>query len=135
MAGAAGRVGLVGGFWAMHASDAKGQIRYQPVEGLAQRFTPAYQHIVMRRNKVIGTRCHSCAKAPLDAVALGRVARFLGHGKTNAGRGLGRGDGLQPKRRAPGAIAPGSPNELASLLQAAQSACRLIHGRHPARRP
>jgi len=135
MAGAAGRIGLVGGFWTMHTSDAKGQIRDQPVKRLAQRFTLAYQHIVMARHKVTGACCHSCAKAAPDAIALGRIARFFGDGKPDARPIVNRDNCLQPKRRAPGAIAPGGPNELASLFQPAQRAIGLNHGRHPATGP
>jgi hypothetical protein len=93
----------------VHAPDGRSQIGNQLAEGLAQRFPSTDQHIVMMVAKVIGACCHSRAKAALDAIALGRIARLLGDGKANAGHRIVGWRCLQPKRRPPGAIAPGSP--------------------------
>jgi hypothetical protein len=89
----------------------------------------------MRRHKVTRACCHSRAKTTLDAIALGRIPGFLRDGEANAGVRLWRGYSLQPKRRTPGAIAPGGSLELRTLGEPTQLCGRLIHGRHPATRP
>src|SRR5690606_2491183 len=99
------------------------------------RFALTDQHIVMRGLKVTRASCHSRAKTALDAIALWRIARLLGDGEADAGIRLRRGDSLQAKRRTPGAIAPGGPLKLRTLGEPAQFCARLLHGRHPARRP
>jgi hypothetical protein len=74
----------------------------------------------MRGRKVISASCHSRAKATLDATTLWRIASLFGDGEANTGVRLGRGNRLQPKRRTPGAIAPGGSLELRTLGEPAQ---------------
>ncbi|GHA23792.1 hypothetical protein GCM10007989_19170 [Devosia pacifica] len=71
--------------------------------------------------KVIGTLCHGRTQAPLDPVALWRVAGFLGHGEADTDIIITIGHCLQPKRRPPGAQAPGSSQKLPPRLQMAQA--------------
>ncbi len=99
----------------VHAHERGAQIGNQLAKGLAQRFRLADQHIVMRGLKVTRTSCHSRTKTPFDPIALWRIARLLGDGEADAGFRLRRGDGLQRKRRTPGAIAPGGPLKLRTL--------------------
>ena len=61
----------------------------------------------MSGHKVTRACCRSRTKAALYAVALGGVADFLGHREANARLWFGTWNGLQCKRRTPGAIAPG----------------------------
>lgn len=119
----------------MHAHDQRAQIGDQLGKGFAQRFPSSDQHIVMVGDKVTRACSHSRAKATFYAVALGGIAGFLGHRKADTGLGLGSGDRLQTKRRAPGAIAPGSPLKLRTLDKPAQRPGWLLYGRHPATAP
>jgi hypothetical protein len=117
------------------AHDQRAQIGNQLGEGFAQRFPPSDQHIVMVGSKVTRACCHSRAKAAFYAVAFGRIAGFLGDSEADTRlRVLGR-DRLQPKRRAPGAIAPGSPLKLGTLDQPTQRVRPVPDGRHPATAP
>lgn len=93
----------------MHAGDAGDKVRNQFVKGFAQRFAPSHQHIVMAGPKVTRASCHSRAKTAFYTIAFWGIAGFLGHGEAETGQGIGAVDRLQPKRRAPGAIAPGCP--------------------------
>ena len=119
----------------MYALDQRTQIGNQLGKGFAQRFPSSDQHIVMVSDKVTRACCHSRAKATFYAIALGGIARLLGDREADAGFGGFRGDHLQPKRRAPGAIAPGGPLKLAPLGQPAQGARLMFAGRHPAMAP
>lgn len=119
----------------MNALDQRAQIGNQLGEGFAERFPSSDQHIVMVRDKVTRACCHSRAKATFYAIALGRIASFFGNRETDAGFGALGGDHLQPKRRTPGAIAPGGPLKLAPLGQPAQGARLLLDGRHAATQP
>jgi len=96
----------------MHALDQRAEVGNKLVEGFGQRFAPPDEHIVMTDAKVTRACCGSGAQTTLYAVALGRVADFLGDGEADTGfRRCGRHD-LQAKRRPPGAIAPGSLEKL-----------------------
>ena len=119
----------------MYALDQRTQIGNQLGKGFAQRFPSSDQHIVMVRDKVTRTCCHSRAKTTFYAIALWGIAGLLGDREADAGFGSIHGDHLQPKRRTPGAIAPGGPLKLRTLDKPAQRLGRLLHGRHPASRP
>lgn len=93
----------------MYPLDQDFQIGHQLVEGLAKGLPASDQHIIVVGSKVTRASCHSGAKTAFYAVALGRIAGFLGDGEAHPGRFIGNGRGLQSKRRPPGAIAPGSP--------------------------
>jgi hypothetical protein len=79
---------------------------------VGERFSPSHQHIVVASMKVTRASGHSSPQATFYAISLGGIANFLGYGETNPRHGIGRGHGLQPKRRTPGAIAPGGPLKL-----------------------
>ena len=119
----------------MYARDKRAQVGDQLGKGFAERFPSSDQHIVMLSDKVTRASCHSGAKATLYAIAFGGVAGFLGDREADAGLCLSHRDGLQPKRRAPGAIAPGSPLKLGTLGKPAQGAGLVLAGRHPATAP
>ena len=119
----------------MDAHDQRAQIVDQLGKWFCQRFTPSNQHIVMVGHKVTRTCCHSRPQTTFYAIALGRIAGFLGDGETDTGRRFLGVDDLQPKSRAPGAIAPGSPLKLASPDQPTQRVRHLLNGRHPATGP
>jgi hypothetical protein len=119
----------------VHAYDQRAQIGDQLGKGFAEGFPSSDQHIVMLGDKVTRACCHSRAKAALYAIAFGGIAGFLGDREADAGLGLCHCDGLQSKRRAPGAIAPGSPLKLIPLGQPTQGVRLLLAGRHPATRP
>jgi hypothetical protein len=132
---AAGRFGIarVG---LMDAGDKAAEVGDKSGEGQAQGLTPRQQHIVVSGKKVTRTSCRSSAQAPFHAVALWGIAHFLGDGEADTGIAMGRRSNLQPKRRTPGAIAPGGPGELRALPEAAQAFRRLeLVGRHPASSP
>jgi hypothetical protein len=120
----------------VHAHDQSTQVGHKLGKGFAQRIAPSDQHIVVPYMKVTRASCHSRAKTTFYAIAFWRIARLLGDGKTDASLvRCGRGNGLQPKRRTPGAIAPGGPLKLAPLGQPAQRARLMVAGRHPATGP
>jgi hypothetical protein len=117
----------------MHTSDKAAEIGDQSGERQAQGLAPRQQHIVMSGDKVTRTRCRSRAQAALHAIALGRIADFLGDGEADPGIRLGRRHDLQPKRRAPGALAPGGSQKLCAAPKPAQRPG--LVGRHPANNP
>jgi hypothetical protein len=117
----------------VHAHDQGAQISNQLGKGFTQRFAPSHQHIVVGGQKVTRACCHSGAQATFYTVSFGGIARLLGDGKPDSWFRHGRGNSLQPKRRAPGAIAPGSPLKLGALGQPTQCVRLGRHGRHPAR--
>jgi hypothetical protein len=120
----------------MHTSDEAGQVGYHLFERLAQGFAPRQKDIVMSGHKVTRTSCRSGAQAALHAVSFRRIADLLCDREADARLGFGAGNGLQPKRRAPGAIAPGGSQKLRAPLETAQYRFRLGKiGRHPARNP
>jgi hypothetical protein len=119
----------------MHARNQRTQIGNEFGKGFAKRFPSSDQHIVMVRDKVTRTCCHSRPKTTFYATAFGGIAGFLGDGKTDTGLRIVSGDHLQPKRRAPGAIAPGGPLKLGTLDQPAQGVRLLLYGRHAATEP
>ncbi|KKB07382.1 hypothetical protein VE26_11425 [Devosia chinhatensis] len=120
----------------VHAGDEAAEICDHSGEGLAQGLPSRQKDIVMSGLKVTRTSCRSRPKTPFHAIALGRVADFLGDGEADSGLGFRGGSSLQPKRRAPGAIAPGGSQKLRAPLEAAQCRLRLGRiGRHPARNP
>ena len=99
----------------MHALERTPEIGDELVEIFSERFAAPDQHIIVPGAKVTRASCHSGTKAAFDAIALGRIARLLGDGEPNPRVGRIGLDGLQPKRRPPGAIAPGSPLKLGSF--------------------
>jgi hypothetical protein len=119
----------------MYALDQRCQIVNQLGKGFAERFPSSDQHIVMVSDKVTRACCHSGAKATFYAIAFGGIAGFLGDGEADAGFDRLGGNHLQPKRRTPGAIAPGGPLKLAPPGQPAQGVRLLPDGRHAATRP
>jgi len=119
----------------VYALDQRAQIGNQLGEGEAERFPSSDQHIVMVRDKVTRACCHSRAKAPFYAIALGRIAGFLGDREADTRLGIFGSGHLQPECRTPGAIAPGGPLKLASPGQPAQGIRLLLDGRHAARQP
>jgi hypothetical protein len=119
----------------MYAHNKCAQIGDQLGKGFAQRVPSSDKHIVMVGDKVTHTCCHSGAKSSFNAIAFRGIAGFLGDGEADARLRLIDRNDLQPKRRAPGAIAPGSPLELGTLDQPTQGVRLLFNGRHPARTP
>jgi len=120
----------------VHAGDEAAQIGDKSGEGQAQRLPPRQKHIVMSGLKVTRTGCRSRPKTSFYTISFGGIADFLGDGETDTRISLAGGDCLQPKRRAPGAIAPGSSQKLRAPLETAQCRFRLrIVGRHPASNP
>lgn len=132
----AGTIAFVWRVLVMHAGDEAAQIGDHSGEGQAEGLPPRQKDIVMSGVKVTRASCRSRPEAPFHAIALGRVADFLGDGEADARLGLRCRSNLQPKRRAPGAIAPGGSQKLRAPLQAAQCRFRLGKiGRHPANNP
>jgi hypothetical protein len=119
----------------MYARDQRAQVGDKLGKGFAEGFPSSDQHIVMLSDKVTRACCHSRPKTTFYAIAFWGIAGLLGDREADARLGIGHCDGLQPKRRAPGAIAPGSPLKLGTLGQPAQGAWALLAGRHPANRP
>jgi len=120
----------------VHAGYKAAQIGDKSGEGLAQCLPPRDKHIVMSWPKVTRTGCRSRPKTSFYTISFGGIADFLGDGETDTGFGFARLYGLHAKRRAPGAIAPGSSQKLRASLEAAQCRFRLrIDGRHPASNP
>ena len=120
----------------MHTNDKAAQIGDKSGEGQAQCLTPRQKHIVMSWLKVTRTGCRSRPKTSFYTVSFRGIADFLGDGEADARLRLVGCNRLQAKRRAPGAIAPGSSQKLRAPLETAQCRFRLgIGGRHPASNP
>lgn len=79
----------------MHPPDGDAKILDQLAERLGERFGTANQHIIMAGPENSRALCRSRTKPALDAVALGRIARFLGNGEADACTRIRRGDRLQ----------------------------------------
>jgi len=104
----------------MHAEYQAAQIGDHSGKGLAQRFTPCKQHIIMAGLEVTGACCRGGSQSTLHAIAFWRIADLLGDGKADASVVINCRNCLQSKCRPPGAIAPGSLEKLRAPLQAAQ---------------
>ena len=111
------------GLWGWHR-----QLGNQTVERHAQCLAAADEHVVMLGLEASFASFHGSTKTAPDAIALRRIAGLLGDRKADAGLGDVAVVGLQRKRRAPDAAAPGDSHEFRSLLEASQIDL-LRHGR------